>query len=91
MPAISHSPIKAIGKGGLKPLHTDRQIGVRCLQAEMVVIVEQTEGMKNPPRSFTGGLQHLYKDPFTALRSKHVAPIVPAIQYMVNRTRIFNT
>ena len=80
--------IESLGVRSLQPLHAYRQIGLRRLHQQMVVIPHQNIRVDIPSRPLANLPQRGKEKPPIPFRLENRLPPVPAIHHMVNRARI---
>jgi len=91
MSALGPRPVEPGRKRALQPMHSFHQIRPRRFQREMEVIAHQSKRVQLPPRL----LARLKQTPLERLRGrrqfKHVAPVVSAVNDVVNRAFVLDS
>ena len=85
------SPVKVTGIADIDPLDSSAQIGLRCLDQQMVVIAHQTVRVDGYPKTLRGFSKVLEQLRVIALVPKYALAAVPAADHMIKRTGIFHT
>ena len=88
--AFGPKPVEANGKGGLQPVHAIAQVRNGCGQSQVEMVSQNREGVDFPPKSGAGLTQRGLDGTRGSGRFENVAPVIPAIDDVINRSWILN-
>ncbi len=84
-------PIEGLGVDTVELAHPPRQVRLRGLNQQVVVVVHQAVGMAEPPIAGDDLAEGLEKDLATRVVPEDLLPGVPPGGEMIDRTRIFDS
>jgi hypothetical protein len=85
MPLLVAEAVETNREGGLQPAHPVDEVGLRCTQAEMVVVRHHTPGVDQPAGFGAGFVQAVQECRLGGVGGEDVGPVVAPSDDMVDR------
>ena len=88
---LSGKSTELIGKFGLQPVHAVTEVGLRCSQAQMIVIAHQNISMQIPLIPFAGFEHNFCKSLVGFVCHKQAFPVISPVDNMVPGSLILHS